>query len=207
MSDIATDATCDGSSESHDDGTREVIAPVLDTSVAGSADVECVDVSSADALVRMLSKDRAVTDQELILAGVVEQLGSGARTAEEILKGLLAIWPGTGLDALRLSTALETAEHAQLIVRSVGLGGEDLFALTKDGSLELELTRTWHEDACARTRDQVRAAAVDAFGSDPGSACVARWTVLIEQAIRAGVRESGGVLAGEVSAVGVSANC
>jgi hypothetical protein len=152
-----------------------------------------------------MSEDRAVTDQELILAGVVEQLGAGARTAEEILEGLRAVWPGTGLNAMRLSATLESAERAQLAVQSECPGGVELWSLTPDGSLELELTRTWREEMRARAREQVRVAAVDAFGTDRGTARIERWTLLIEQAIRAGVRESGGVFAGDVATVGVSA--
>lgn len=179
--------------------------PVSDGSLVDSGDVEQPQASAADALLRLMSEDRAVTDQELILAGVVDQLGAGARTAEEILAGLLAVWPGTGLNAVRLSTALESAERAQLVVRSEQPGGVELWSLTPDGSLELELTRTWREETGARTREQVRAAAVEAFGTDPGSARVERWALLIEQAIRAGVRESGGVFAGDITAVGMSA--
>lgn len=174
-------------------------------SLVDSGDAEQDPANAGDALLRLMSEDRSVTDQELILAGVVDQLGAGARTADEILVGLRAVWPGTGLNTVRLSTALESAERAQLIVRSEGLGGVELWSLTPDGSLELGLTETWREEMRARTREQVREAAAEAFGTDPGSTRVERWTLLIEQAIRAGVRKSGGVFAGDVTAVGMSA--
>jgi hypothetical protein len=50
-----------------------------DGSVVGSGVAEQNPADVAEALVRLMSEDRAVTDQELILAGVVEQLGAGAR--------------------------------------------------------------------------------------------------------------------------------
>jgi hypothetical protein len=55
-----------------------------------------------------------------------------------------------------------------------------------------------------RACEQVRAAACEAFSADPGAEQAERWTNLIEQAVRAGVRADGGVYTGAVDSIGPS---
>lgn len=155
--------------------------------VEGADQAEAQRVSLQAALAQLLSADRAIADQELLIAGIVQVLGLGPRTTDELRRELLRIWPGTGLSDERVQQALESAVGAGLIVPTVALDGSGPWTLSADGLLELQLTRSWPSEMHTRFVAQVRKAAVDAFGSDPGLDQAQRWADLLQRAIRAGL--------------------
>jgi hypothetical protein len=158
-----------------------------------------VDVTTAFA--RLMSEDRAITDQELLLAGVIQLLGPGGRTSKEVLKGLSEIWPGTTIAHLRVNEVLVHAEALELVTRSIGSTKSELWALTPEGHIELEITNKWHADVLNRFAVQVREAATEAFGGDQGLDQAHLWANVLEAGLRRGLLTTGTGYDGRVETV------
>ncbi len=166
-------------------------------------DVDVPDVPSAVA--RLLDLNRSITDQDLLLQGSIEHLGSGARSAEELLPLLHGVWPGAGITAVRLEAALSSGAKLGLLSKTVDLSGTVIWALAPEGSADRRASTAWRIEMFSSTAEQVRERAISAFGTDPGVEQCKRWVYLLRQAITAAVRQSGAAYDGQVHAVAEAA--
>lgn len=112
----------------------------------------------------LVSRDRILGEQELLVATISESLGSGAKSSEELLDFVNGVWAGANIPRARLESALTTAEDAGLIARADALTGEQLWALTAAGHDGVDATKGWVDETLDRTARQLQDLARSSFG-------------------------------------------
>ena len=155
-----------------------------------------VTVEQLAAVRGLLGDERRSTEFDILINTALEGLRNGALTERELVPGVQEVWPGTGINAARVATAMGAAKQAGYAAPTP-VRGEPGWALTKEGAADVAVSRAWAQNAFETTVGDVQEH-LEAAGRDVGNDGARLWTTILQRVLMTGVCSSFAAYNGEV---------
>jgi len=172
---------------------REVAEPIKDT-------VHELTLEQLASVRDLLDPARATTFHDILITTALEALASGPLTEAELVAHASRMWPGTGVDAVRINAALRVAQGADYVAQ-LREQGPGKWTLTKLGLSEVRAARDWAGEILEDTARQVQ----ESLASAARNVTIEEarlWTGVLRQALMAGIAGAFAPYVGDVQAKG-----
>jgi hypothetical protein len=168
----------------------------------GLAEARIITLEQVSAVHVLMSGERRATEYDILMSTAFEALRSGPQTEAELNAFADRVWPGAGIDEVRMNAALQAAAAAGYIGRMAS--GPRAWTLTKTGLEEIGASRNWARDAMDRTRDDI-STRLEQAGYTATEDQAGLWVSLLMKAVGAGIQASLTEHIGEVEMRGETA--
>lgn len=116
--------------------------------------------SVAQSVGRLLSGQLSTDIYQLVVATIIQVLGSGPVYQDDLIDGLTQVWPAFTIDQTDLEVCLRAAEEKGLVKHAVDDGGST-WRLDSLGGVEYDSTQTRRNDLFERLAHKIRIHAYD----------------------------------------------
>ncbi|MEO6712185.1 MAG: hypothetical protein ABIM89_02005 [Mycobacteriales bacterium] len=144
----------------------------------------------------LVSHDRVVSEEELLLATASELLTDGVATTSRVVGFVNDVWCGTEISTVRIVQALQTGAAAGLVTQ-LDVLGETGWALTSTGRVGADGASRWAEQVFARTRRELQTLAKGSF-RELTDADADLFVRILAQALSDSIREAYSAYVGDV---------
>ncbi|MHB1210419.1 MAG: hypothetical protein ACYC1I_12050 [Acidimicrobiales bacterium] len=148
--------------------------------------------ASSDARVQLASvrllvqTEREVDIGDIMLATIFEEIESGPKSTEELLKRVRASWPGVSITRSMIDATMNAARERRLTDVIVQLDGQSSWGLASMGRDELELSKNWANDVMERTALQLQLDAQNSFAQVSSDSAMG-WAAILFQVLMWGI--------------------
>jgi hypothetical protein len=135
----------------------------------------------------LLDEHRQATEQDIVITTVLEGLFGGPLSEPQLADFASRVWPGAGIDRVRVGYALTMARRLGYVVESGRGPGDIAWAMTEHAYSEVRAARDWASQIIDVTAAQVRDQLADA-GRETSQDEAFLWTMVLQRALLAGAR-------------------
>jgi hypothetical protein len=144
----------------------------------------------------LLSPDHAATLHDILITAALEALRSGPLSEVELVAHAVRMWPGTGVNSVRINAAMRVAANARYVV-VVQDDGQTKWGLSRLGTAEVQSSRDWARDILEGTARQVQEQ-LRVAGRVVSLEEARLWTTIVRHALMTGIAGSFAPYTGDV---------